>query len=134
MEYLYHDLELDFVATDVKRPYSKLAGANVTITIERDDFVLRTIEKKTDDRGLLSIEMPIRYPLFYPGHCYDIVIEADYLGNTFKKKDDFKVHYTQGAWSPPNMDWLQERQWDYLPQEYRFEPRENIDDDLDCNK
>lgn len=114
------------------RHNQKLEGARVTLEISRDNFVHKSVTLYSDKAGLVDFDIRhMEYPLFYPNFCYDVKIMAEYEGYTTIVKDDFTMLYN-GAWSP-DLSWIDEDEWDYLPKSFEDEPRERLLEDSYCN-
>ena len=113
----------------------KLDDAQINVEISRDDYVLRDTKHTTDVGGSFRILLEdISYPLFYPEFCYDVKITTTYQNHTNIWTDDFLIRYPLGVnvWEP-DMSWLDLTRWNYLPSEFRVEPRTSIYEDSKCN-
>ena len=113
----------------------KLDDAQIHVEISRDDYVLRDTKYTTDVGGSFRILLEdISYPLFYPEFCYDVKITTTYQNHTNVWTDDFLILYPLGinVWEP-DMSWLDLTRWNYLPSEFRVEPRTSIYEDSKCN-
>lgn len=109
--------------------------ADLTLEISRDDYILKTVKQTTGTFGTVNIEIDdMIYPLFYPTFCYDVKLTMEYGNYTAVWTDDFVMEYPSGIgiWEP-NMDWVIDARWNYLPQSFRDEPRISINDDEHCN-
>lgn len=111
---------------------TNLEDISVKLEIIRDGFVYKTIEKDTGNGGLVRMELgDLEYPLFYPNFCYDVNVTAMVGNDTLTWEDDFAMIYS-GSWNP-DMDWISESRWDYLPSKFQDEPRPTILADEKCN-
>jgi len=129
--YLNDKFEFDGYVYSV-RNNTALVGADVTLEISRDDLILRSVNLKSELGGTIHVEIDdMIYPLFYPNFCYDVKVTTEYEGYTHVWTDDFVMVHS-GAWNP-NMDWVIDARWNYLPQSFRDEPRQSIFADERCN-
>lgn len=104
----------------------------VSLEISRDGLILDTRKGITASGGLLTLKIDnLQYPIYYPKHCYDVKISAIIGNSTTIKTDDILIKYN-GNWNP-NMDWIDESRWNYLPNSYKFEPRTVLSSDERCN-
>lgn len=114
------------------RNSTKIVDVDVTLEISRDDIILRSVETKSGTGGTIGVEISeMIYPLFYPNFCYDVKITMNHGEYTAVWTDDF-VMLHNGAWDP-DMSWIAEDRWNYLPQSFRDEPRVSMNADEHCN-
>jgi len=109
--------------------------ADLTLEISRDDYIIKTLNTSTETFGTVNIEIDdMIYPLYYPTFCYDVKLTMEYGNYTSVWTDDFVMNYVAGTivWEP-NMDWVIDARWNYLPQSFRDEPRQSILNDDHCN-
>jgi len=117
------------------RNNTKLVGADVTIQIIRDDYVIRELSQKTKSAGTVSFNFRnIDYPEFHPTLCYDVDVTVNYQGNEIVLSDDFLMKNKLGGsvWTH-DMEWLDIQKWYYLPDSFRTDIRETIRADKTCN-
>jgi len=109
--------------------------ADLTLEISRDDYILKTVKQTTETFGTVNIEIDdMIYPLYYPTFCYDVKLTMEYGNYTTVWTDDFVMNHVVGTivWEP-NMGWVIDARWNYLPQSFRDEPRQSIIEDERCN-
>jgi len=134
---IYLEDKLDFTGYlyEVKTA-KKLADADVTVELSRDDYVIRTQYYETSSSGYVDVEFSeLDYPEFYPTFCYQVIMTLVSGNTTYTWNEDFVMGYPvyeYGIWEP-DMEWLQDEDWDYLPKEFRNEPREYLSADDRCN-
>lgn len=117
------------------RNNTDIENADVTLEISRDDYILKSVQTKSGTGGYVRVEIDdMIYPMFYPKMCYDITVTVNYGNYTIVHTEDFVMEYVMGTrvWEP-NMDWLIEDRYDYLPESFRQEPRVSINADAHCN-
>lgn len=132
--FLNEDFEFTGYLKDVKTA-KKISDAEVTIEISRDEYVIRTQYYSTTSSGYVDAEFrALEYPEFYPRLCYNITMTMISGNNTYVWKEDFVMDYPTNArvWEP-DMEWLQDKDWDYLPRDFRNDPRESLPADGWCN-
>lgn len=109
-----------------------IMDVDISFEISRDNLILRSVETKSGVGGTIHVETgDMIYPLFYPNFCYDVKITMNHGEYTTVWTDDFVMTYS-GIWNP-NMDWIAESSWNYLPQTFRDEPRVSVNADEHCN-
>lgn len=114
------------------RNSTSIVGADISFEISRDNYILKSIETKSGQAGTIHVEIDdMIYPMFYPNFCYDVKITVNHGEYTIVWTDDFVMTHS-GAWNP-NMDWVAESRWNYLPQSFIDEPRVSIPTDERCN-
>jgi len=117
------------------RDNADIEDANITLEISRDDYILKSVSTKSGLGGVIRVEIDdMIYPIFYPKFCYDVKVIIEYGNYTIIHTEDFVMEDVIDAriWEP-NMDWVVESRWDYLPQTFRDEPRVSVDADAHCN-
>lgn len=115
------------------RNHTFLEDVKVTIEIVRDDFVLKKSSAITEKSGSVSIDFGyLTYPLFYPGFCYDINVKAVYKDHSNTWSDDFEIVSLAQYWNP-DTSWIGNAAYSYYPEEYKTEPRSEINSDSKCN-
>ncbi len=125
------DFEKNFKVYEVRKN-QPMEDVKISLTISRDEVVLKKFSGLSGVGGLVSIEIrDLDYPLFYPNFCYDVEIIAETGNQITVWKDDFLMKYS-GAWNP-NMSWIDESRWNYLPSSFTDEPRQKIFADEHCN-
>jgi hypothetical protein len=128
--YLNDKFELKGYVYDV-RDASRI-DADLTLEISRDDYILNSVKQSTGTFGTVDIEIDdMIYPLYYPNFCYDVKLTMEYGNYTSVWTDDFVIRDAD-AWNP-NMNWVIDARWNYLPQSFRDEPRQSIIEDERCN-
>jgi len=114
-----------------------IENATITLEISRDGYVLKTVETKSILGGMFRIQIQdnLIYPLFYPRLCYDVEVTAQHGNYSSVITEDFEIEYSIGTrvWEP-NMDWIDEPKWDYLPHNFSEVPREIVRGDDNCNE
>ena len=126
--------EISGIVSNAKTSRDFIDNANVEIEISRDDYVIRTMSNNSEKSGIVRIEMlDLSYPEFYPTFCYDVKITTTYLDYTHTINDEFVMNYVLGTvdWNP-DLSWLEDEEYDYLPLEFEEIPRERIDKDDEC--
>jgi len=114
------------------RNSTKIVDVDFTLEISRDDLILRSVNGLTGSGGIMHVEIgDMIYPIFYPNFCYDVKITIEYEGYTHVFTDDF-VMKNIGVWNP-DMSWINIDRWNYLPNDFRNEPRTSIPADTRCN-
>jgi len=109
--------------------------ADLTLEISRDDYILKSLKTSTETFGTVNIEIDdMIYPLYYPNFCYEVKLTMEYGNYTAVWTEDFVMNHATGTivWEP-NMDWVIDARWNYLPQSFRDEPRQSIIEDERCN-
>jgi len=132
--HLGNTYEKTFKVYDV-RNNTPIIGADVTLEISRDEFIHKKIVKQSSQGGLIHFKIPdLDYPLFYPRFCYDVKVVVTFGNTTQAWTDEFLMEYKLGArvWEP-NMNWIGESRWNYLPSSFTDEPRQSILADSHCN-
>lgn len=112
-----------------------IEGADVTLEISRDDYIIKTVKETTGIGGKVHITIEdMEYPLFRPSLCYDIKITSQNGNYTHIQYDDFKMKtpFGNNNWEA-DMSWLDLQRWNYLPSDFRSEPRTLINEDEHCN-
>ena len=116
------------------RNHDRLEGADVYVEISREDYVLKTVSGTTNQGGIVALEIDgdnMIYPIFYPSWCYNVDATVEYGNYTETFENRFVMSYPTRIWEP-NMDWLDLQRWDYLPEQYRLEPRVS-DSNWECH-
>jgi len=119
-------------ARDVSKYRGNLENATVsyTITHVNDDFVLREGSAITPGSGYVKFKIgSMNYPEFYPNWCYNLSVVIEWNGSLNTQIEQFKV-IPYGS-SIQNLDWSEK--WNYLPSDYRIEPRIITHSDEKCN-
>lgn len=117
------------------RTAERITDADLTLEISRDGYVLDTLKQPIERFGIVDIEIDdMIYPIYYPEFCYDVKLTIEFGNNTEVWEDDFVMKYPSfpRIWEP-NMDWVIDARWNYLPQSFRDEPRQSIIEDERCN-
>jgi len=129
---LGEDFNMSFKVYEV-RQNKVLEDVKVSLSISRDGLVHKTFSGQTGLGGLVNVEFKdLDYPLIYPGFCYDVEFIAEIGSEPTTWKDDFKVTKFNGVWNP-NMSWVDEPKWDWLPSSFEDEPRRTVFADKRCN-
>jgi len=112
-------------AQNIKDYRAFLEGATISYEISRDGFVVREGSVVTPESGYAKFRIyEMDYPEFYPNWCYTLTVTTEWEGMTAIEEDKFKIKQSSlsKTWDD-QLDWLKEDRWNYLPTEYRHEPR-----------
>lgn len=126
-----------FIDGSIYNVRKNMALSNILVNVEilRNDFVIKEQSLKTMKGGSIHFEFKnLDYPLFYPKLCYDVKIKMSFENKTSVWSDDFVVKYpiNNKTWEP-NFSLLNDDRFDYLPSDFRQEPRQSYYKDEKCN-
>lgn len=110
---------------------------NMTTSVTRDNFELYNGDYTSDNNGVVELKIPITYRNgFYPNHCYELIVDAQYNEFTSTKILDFKVNVAtsyDNFVDTVDSTIFYDKDYDHFPPDYKFHPREILKEDRDCN-
>jgi len=109
-----------------------LEGAEITVQISRDGYVIRELDDISSKAGTVRLQFNnMSYPEFYPSFCYQVKAEIKYGNVTSTWKDDFNISNVRAG--TLDFSWLEQAQWGYLPNSFREIPPVFLTADKKCN-